>query len=430
MPADGRASRERVPWRTIFAVLFVVLASAFAVLTLQRLGRIITWFVVAAFFAAILTPAVDLLHHRVRMPRVLATLIVFLFGIAAMAGMLYAFIRPLVDQAYEFAENLPGYVEEAKAGRGPAGDLVTRYELDTYLERNQEKLRETITGAGGPAAEFASGIFSTLAAVVTILVLIFLLLLEGPKVIAGLLRLVPPQQRERVRRVARDSNRAITGYMFGNLAISVIAGLATYLVLWPLGVPFRGVLALWVAFADLIPLVGATLGAVVVTGVAFLDSPRTGIIVLIFFVIYQQFENHVLQVSIMSRTVDLNPLAVLLSVLVGVELFGILGALLAIPAGGVLQVVCRDVYDENLGMLKDEPTIGADEIPLSQVLEEEAAEKATAAVEGDAGVVVASPPSAPPDRPEGEPPPRPPAGPTLPPPPVAGPPAPGPAAGT
>ena len=414
MPHAARS--DRVPWRTILAVLFVVLASAFAVVTLQRLGRIITWFVVAAFFAAILTPAVDLLQRKVRLPRVLATLIVFLLGVAAMAAMLYAFIRPLVDQAYEFSDNLPSYVEEAKAGRGPAGDLVQRYELDTYLERNQDKLRATITGAGGPAAKFASGIFSTLAAVLTILVLIFLLLLEGPKVVAGLLQLIPPRHRERVRRVARDSNRAITGYMFGNLAISVIAGVATYLVLWPLGVPFRGVLALWVAFADLIPLVGATLGAVVATAVAFLDSPRTGVIVLIFFVIYQQFENHVLQVSIMSRTVDLNPLAVLASVLVGVELFGILGALLAIPAGGVLQVICRDVYDTNLGILKDEPTVGADEVPISQLQHEEAAETATAVAEGDVEDLPPEPALTTPTLG----PPVPPAGPTGAPEPIAG----------
>ena len=422
MSVSAPPERQQVPWRTILAVLLVVVASAAAVVTLQRLGRIITWFVVAAFFAAILTPAVDLLHHKVRMPRVLATLIVFLLGLAAMAGLLYAFIRPLVDQAYEFSDNLPTYVEEAKAGEGPIGELVQRYDLDTYVERNQGKLREMLTGAGKPAAELGTRIFGTIAAFLTILVLIFLLLLEGPKMIDGMLKLIPPRHRDRVRRVARDSNRAITGYMFGNLAISVIAGVATYLVLWPLGVPFRGVLALWVAFADLIPLVGATLGAIVVSGVAFLDSPRTGIIVVIFFVIYQQFENHVLQVSIMSRTVDLNPLAVMLSVLVGVELFGILGALLAIPAGGVLQVVCRDIYDENLGMLKDEPTIGKDEVPMSQILAEEAAEAATSAAEGEGGPL-ALPPPVPPLS-----------GATttqhsVPVPPAAGPPAPGPAAG-
>jgi len=374
MSATAPPVRQPVPWRTIFAVLLVALATAFTIVTLQRLGRIITWFVVAAFFAAILTPAVDFLQRKVRMPRVLATLIVFLLGLALMAAMLYAFIRPLVDQAKEFADRLPTYVQDAKAGRGSVGSLVNRYNLDTYVERNQGKIREIVSGAGGPAAKFASSLFGTIAALVTILVLTFLLALEGPKLIAGILRLIPPRHRDRVRRVARDSNRAITGYMFGNLAISVIAGLATYLTLWPLGVPFRGVLALWVAFADLIPLVGATLGAVVVVGVAFLDTPRTGIIVVIFFVLYQQFENHVLQVSIMSRTVDLNPLAVLLSVLIGVELFGLLGALLAIPAGGVLQVICRDIYDTNLGMLKDEPTIGVDEVPVSEVQEDEAAE--------------------------------------------------------
>lgn len=391
MPDAGGSRRERVPWRTILAVLFVAVASAFAVLALQRLGRIITWFVVAAFFAAILNPAVDFLSHRVRLPRVLSTLVVFLLGIAVMAAMLYAFIRPLVDQAYQFSDNLPTYVAEAKAGRGPVGDLVQRYHLDTYVERNQAKLRAAVTGAGGPAAKVASGIFSTLAAVVTILVLIFLMLLEGPKVIAGLLHLIPPRHRDRVRRVARDSNRAITGYMFGNLAISVIAGVATYLVLWPLGVPFRGVLALWVAFADLIPLVGATLGAAVVGAVAFLDSPRTGLIVVIFFVVYQQFENHVLQVSIMSRTVDLNPLAVLASVLVGVQLFGLLGALLAIPAGGVLQVICRDIYDTNLGMLKEDPTLGRDEVPISQLQRHEAAAEATSADQGDQRAMPAEP---------------------------------------
>ncbi|MEO5678461.1 MAG: AI-2E family transporter, partial [Acidimicrobiales bacterium] len=107
MPAAARSPGDRVPWRTILAVLFVVLASAFAVITLRRLGRIITWFVVAAFFAAILTPAVDFLNRKVKMPRIVATLIVFLFGMAAMAAMLYAFIRPLVDQAYEFSDNLP-----------------------------------------------------------------------------------------------------------------------------------------------------------------------------------------------------------------------------------------------------------------------------------------------------------------------------------
>jgi predicted PurR-regulated permease PerM len=131
-----------------------------------------------------------------------------------------------------------------------------------------------------------------------------------------------------------------------------------------LGVPFAFILALWVAFADLLPLVGATLGAIPPVFVAFLDSPGLGIATIVFFVVYQQFENHVLQPVVMSRTVKLNPLAVFVAVIVGVQLAGLLGALLAIPVAGALQVVVRDVWDERRGTVKQVLSVGADEAPL------------------------------------------------------------------
>jgi predicted PurR-regulated permease PerM len=154
--------------------------------------------------------------------------------------------------------------------------------------------------------------------------------------------------------------------MTGNLLISVIAGAVTYVVLWIMGVPYRGVVALFVGFADLIPLVGATLGAVVAITVAALHSLPAALVVLVVFVVYQQLENHVLQPVIMARTVELSALTVLVSILIGVELFGFLGALLAIPVAGVLKVVGRDLYDGYRGRLKPEPTTGTDEIPISE----------------------------------------------------------------
>ena len=181
-----------------------------------------------------------------------------------------------------------------------------------------------------------------------------------------MLEIVPASSRERWRRGGSGVSRAVGGYVAGNLLISVIAGTVTYFSLWGFGVPFRAVLALWVAFADLIPLVGATLGAVPTVGVAFLHSTTAGIGMIIVFVVYQQFENHVLQVVIMSRTVQLNQLVVLVSVLVGVELFGFIGALLAIPAAGVIQVIARDIYDARHGRLKPEPTIGESEVPVTE----------------------------------------------------------------
>jgi predicted PurR-regulated permease PerM len=203
-------------------------------------------------------------------------------------------------------------------------------------------------------------------ALVTIFVLSFLMVLQGPSLLSGWVGALPQRRQERVRRVAADCAKAVTGYVTGNLLISVIAGTVTYVVLWIMGVPYRGVVALFVGFADLIPLVGATLGAVVAIAVAALHSLAAAIVVLVVFVVYQQLENHVLQPVIMSRTVELSALTVLVSILIGVELFGFLGALLAIPVAGVLHVVGRDLYDGYQGRLKPDPTTGTDEIPVSE----------------------------------------------------------------
>jgi predicted PurR-regulated permease PerM len=363
---EPRSTAQPVPWKTIFASIFAVVAVAFGILLLRELGRILTWVVVAAFLAVALAPVVDILQRRGRVPRGAAVLTVFVVGLALVGAMGYAFVKPVVTQSQQFADNFPRYVADAKAGRGPLGHLVRKYNLDQKLEQNQAKLKSSISGIGQNSLKLVRGVGNALAATVTIFVLTVLMLLEGPKMLQGGLNALPPPRRERVRRVAADCSKAVTGYMAGNLLISVIAGTATYVFLLAAGVPFRGVLALWVAFADLIPLVGATLGAVVTVGVAFLHSTPAGIAAVIFFVLYQQFENHVLQVTIMARTVALNPLAVLVSVLAGVELFGLLGALLAIPVAGMIQVIVRDVWDERHGRPKPEPTVGADEIPLDE----------------------------------------------------------------
>jgi predicted PurR-regulated permease PerM len=176
---------------------------------------------------------------------------------------------------------------------------------------------------------------------------------------------LPEDRQERVRRVAADCSKAVSGYMTGNLVISVIAGTLTYIVLWIMGVPYKGVVALFVGFADLIPLVGATLGAIVAIAVAALHSLPAALVVLVFFVVYQQAENHLLQPVIMSRTVQLSALTVTIAILLGVELLGFLGALLAIPVAGILHVIGRDLYDGYRGRLKSEPTIGEDEVPVS-----------------------------------------------------------------
>jgi len=356
-----------VPWRTIWASIFAVLLTLGALLAVRELGRVLAYLVVALFFAAVLTPPVDLLVYRFRFRRGLATLLVFVTGLGLLAGMLYAFISPLVDQAQRFADDLPSYVEDARNGKGRVGELIKRYNLDDYVDEHQAELQDWVRNLGTPALDVVKKIFTTIFAAVTIIVLTFLMLLETPKLTGGLLSMIPSSHRNRVRTVAEDAARAMSGYVFGNVLISIIAGVSTWIVLAILGVPYAGVLGLWVGFVDLIPLVGATLGAIPTTLIAFVHSVPAGIAVVVFYVVYQQFENHVLQVSIMARTVRVNPLVVLVSVLVGVELFGLLGALLAIPGAGVIQVVARDLWDNRSGRLKDEPTVGADQTPVDAV---------------------------------------------------------------
>ncbi len=278
--------------------------------------------------------------------------------------MLFTFVRPLVSQASTFADALPAFVEDAQQGRGRVGALVERYNVEGFIEDNQDRFRSAVRDLGANSLSLLSSFANTVAAVLTILVLAFLITTEGPNLTSSALSLADPGRRHRIRKVAADCSKACTGYMAGALLICVIAGSTTFLFLTIAGVPFSGVLGLWVGFAALIPLIGATLGAIPTVLVAFLHSTPAGIAALIFYIAYQQVENNFLQPTIMSRTVNLNPLAVLTAVLVGVELFGLLGALLSIPVAGMLQVIVRDLWDHRRGKWKDIPTIGEEEVPL------------------------------------------------------------------
>ena len=364
-------TRQPVPVRTMLVGIGLVVATYLTLRAIVVLARIETLLVVAAFFAIVLTPAVDFLRRKLHISRGLSTAIVFVAGIALVSAMLYAFISPLIQEGREFADNFPSYVSDAREGRGPAGDLVKRYNLDERIRDAQADIEKSLTNAGGGALKVAGRVLGGVASGLTVLVLALLMVLYGPDILRTSLAVLQPEKRDRVKAVAADCARALTGYVMGNLLISVIAGSLTFVALLIFGVPFAGVLALWTAFADLIPLVGATLGAIPTIGVAFLHSTGAGFGMLIFYVIYQQFENHVLQVAIMSKTVHINQLFVLVSVLIGVELLGFLGALLAIPAAGVLQVIVRDLWDHRVGQFKEEPTIGTDQIPVSEVIDDD-----------------------------------------------------------
>ena len=169
------------------------------------------------------------------------------------------------------------------------------------------------------------------------------MMLEGPAWMDRIYGVLPEESRPRWRQVGHDVYRTVGGYVTGNLFISLIAGVSSGLLLWIVGVPYAVALGLVVALLDLIPLAGATIAAVLVVLVAIAASGVTAaIIVGVFFVVYQQLENHVIQPLVYGRTVQLSPLAVLVSVLIGAQIAGVLGALAAIPVAGTIQVLLVD----------------------------------------------------------------------------------------
>jgi len=202
-----------------------------------------------------------------------------------------------------------------------------------------------VLGLGEPVLDVVRSVVTAVVGAITIIFLTFFMLLEGPRTIRGVLGMIPAHTRPRYERVGRDIYQAISGYVTGNLLISLIAGVLATVVLFAVGSEFAVALGLLVAILDLIPLAGATLAAIIASTVILIETNWARcLIVIAFFIAYQQFENHVLQPLVYGRTVQLSPLAVLCAVLVGAQLAGILGALLAIPVAGSLLAIGREIF--------------------------------------------------------------------------------------
>jgi predicted PurR-regulated permease PerM len=336
-----RVVRFRV--RTVLAVLGLVIA-VWVLLRLIAIARhLVIWFLVALFLALAINPLVELLQRRGIHRRGLAAAAAFLLVVLALALIGALFIPTLVRNVNSFAEAVPGYVHDVTKGRGRLGFLETKYHIVEKVRQQVHKGgAKRLLGLSGAAVAITKGVVNIVLGVVTVAFLTFFMLLEGPEWIERVYGLLPPHSQPRWRGVGRDIYRTIGGYVTGNLVISLIAGTLTTLVLLVMGVPYAVALGVVVAVLDLIPLAGATVAAIIIATVAFLHTIVAGIVVVVFFVIYQQVENHLLQPLVYGRTVQLSPLVVLVAVLAGAEIAGILGALAAIPVAGAIQVLIVD----------------------------------------------------------------------------------------
>jgi len=330
--------------RTIFLVLGIsVLVGLGLVLVLQA-WHVLTWILIAALLAAALNPAVEAFERR-GLARGYAAAIVFGLALLVLTGIGFLVIPPLVSQVSDFVNAVPDFIDDITAGRGPFGWLQDDYQIVDRIRAAIERQGVGgVLGLGEPVLDIVRSVVTAVVGAITIIFLTFFMLLEGPRTIRGALALLPESSRPRYERVSRDIYRAISGYVTGNLLISLVAGVLSAIVLFAVGSEFAVALGLLVAILDLIPLAGATLAAILVSTVIFIETDWIRCLVVIaFFIGYQQFENHVLQPLVYGRTVQLSPLAVLCAVLVGAQLAGILGALLAIPVAGSLLAIGREL---------------------------------------------------------------------------------------
>jgi predicted PurR-regulated permease PerM len=330
--------------RAVLVVLGILVTAAGLFTLFYLAWHVITWIFIALFLALALNPAVEFFQRR-GIRRGWASALVFFLALLAFAGLGFLVVPPLVDQVVQFIDDVPDLIDDLIAGRGSLGFLQEDYHLvDRVREAIQERGAGGVLGIGEAGLAVARGVVSFIVGLVAISFLTFFMLLEGPDLVGRFTAFLPEGRRASWERVGGDIYRTVGGYVTGNLLISLIAGIASAVVLLVLGSDYAVALAVVVAVLDLVPLAGATLAAIIVSTVAFLELGWVrGAIVIAFFAVYQQLENHILQPVIYGRTVQLSPLTVLVAVLIGAELVGILGALAAIPVAGILQAIFREI---------------------------------------------------------------------------------------
>ena len=346
------ADRRGVPLRTIIVACVVVAFFYLSGKLIYRLRDVVLLLLVAGFVALILNPLVLVLQRYVVRRRGFAVTLVTVVALLVFLGLAVAFGYPLVNAITNLAHELPSYVASAQTGKGWLGHLVQRYHVQQWVTQNAPKLVTFGQDLSKPALAFGKGAFSLLIELTTIFILVLLLLLEGPRLRRGVLGLMAPPQAAHVTRVSAEVNRAVVGYMLGNLLTSVTCGVVVFVTLFTLGVPYPQLWALWVALVDFLPMIGGALAGIPTVLFAAAHSLTAGIVTLIVFLVYTQFENHVLNPIVMSKTVRISPLLVLIAVLVSASigswvggLFGgFVAALLSIPAAGALQVITLELW--------------------------------------------------------------------------------------
>ncbi len=326
--------------RQIIRNVLVVLGVLAALYLIYLLRRPLGWLALATFLAVALSGPVNLLGRYMRRGAAIALTYLGVLLVPVLLALIV--IPPFVDQGTRLVQDFPSYVQDIETFVGnnqTLRHLDDKYDIVSKLQEKADELPGRIGDAAQLLSDLGLGIVNSGFAMLNILILSIFLLSSGPIWAARLVAIQPEHRRARLDRTLRDMANAVGSYIGGALLQATIAAILTYIILLILGIPFAAPLAVIVGAFDLIPLIGATIGAIVVALVTlFVDFPTATILWVIWSIIYQQIENNVIQPQIQRRAVDIHPLVVIMAVLCGSTLFGVLGALLAIPVAASIQI--------------------------------------------------------------------------------------------
>lgn len=320
----------------------ILIALAAVIFCLYLSKTVILYVVIALLLVFAINPLVLWIEKR-GVKRNLAILLADLFLLIIVSGILATVIIPLITQGSDLLQNLP-HISDKIFSNPTLISLNQKYHISESLNDSSKQLTDIVSGGGSSLLIFTSIVISKVFAIISVLVLAFLIQFEGRKIWQGILDLLHIKIARRAERVGTSIMNAVSGFVLGNLFISLIAGVVTLITLWILGVPYMFALAALVALFDIIPLIGAAIATIGVGLVALSQGTLTAIIAVAVLLVYQFIEGHIIQPLVYSKSVNLSALIIVLASLLGAEFAGIVGVLLAIPLASIIQILGIEAF--------------------------------------------------------------------------------------
>jgi len=334
--------------RTVIRVALVIVGIFILLLAINQAKSAIILILTAFFLALALNAPVQWVEQHLpgslRGSRTAATAVSFVFVVLLLAGFLASVVPPLVSQTVSFTNNIPSLIEDSRRDDSSIGQFVQRYNLDEQITKASGDLSGRLNKLGSSAFSTVSKVGSSIVALLTVLVLTFMMLIEGRSWGRIVMRSLSKSRQTHAHELAEDMYRVVRGYVNGQVFLAALAAGFIVIPLLILGVSYPIALMVIIFICGLIPLVGHTIGAAIVSVVALFTSPLAAVIVLAYYILYQQIENYVIQPRVQANSTNMSPLLVFGSVIIGVNVGGLLGGLVAIPVAGCLRILLIDHF--------------------------------------------------------------------------------------